>query len=199
SRRVANYGGLVLSSAYLLFTIGNKLYVDQVFADALEAEDTSVRQVLTKPTPFNNLLWTGIAETKDEFYVGHYSLLDDTKRIDFQRVPKRHDLLGDARESREVQRIQWFSRGYYAVRKTSDGGLRVVDLRFGRSDLGLTDQGAYIFSFKLETDADGRVTGIRRESPEVRFSTDLLGRFVDRIRGIESTGVLQTKTPLRSR
>ncbi|MFP4227652.1 MAG: metal-dependent hydrolase, partial [Salinivenus sp.] len=53
SRQVANYGGLILSSAYLLFTIGNKLYVDQVFADALKAEDTSVRQVLTKPTPFN--------------------------------------------------------------------------------------------------------------------------------------------------
>ncbi|MFO8100258.1 MAG: metal-dependent hydrolase [Salinibacter sp.] len=186
SRRVANYTGLALSSAYLLLTVANKLHVDRAFAEALESKEASVSQLLIKPTPFNNLLWTGIAETDDGFYVGHYSLLDTDARIDFRRVPKQHDLLGDAVKSLEVQRIQWFSRGYYAVRKTDDGGLRVVDLRFGRSDLGLTEQGTYIFSFKLETDDGGQVVGIRREAPEVRLTTDLLSRFVNRIRGHES-------------
>lgn len=186
TRRVANYVGLALSSAYLLVTIANKLHVDQVVANALERQNHSVEQVLTKPTPFNNLLWSAIAETDHGFYVGHYSLLDETRTVDFRFVPKRHELLGAAPQSLEVQRLQWFSRGYYAVRQTGDGGLRVVDLRFGRSDLGLTDQGSYIFSFRLITDGSGRVTALRREPPDVRLTSDLLYRFVNRIRGRSS-------------
>ena len=183
TRRIANYVGLALSSAYLLVTVANKLHVDQVVAEALERQNHSVEQVLTKPTPFNNLLWTAIAETDDGFYVGHYSLLDETRAVDFQFVRKNHDLLGSAAQSLEVQRLQWFSRGYYAVRRTADGGLRVVDLRFGRSDLGLTNEGSYIFSFKLIRDGSGRVTALRREPPDVRLTSDLVHRFVNRIRG----------------
>ncbi len=183
TRRVANTVGLVLSSAYLLVTVANKIHVNGVVADALEKQNRSVEQVLTKPTPFNNLLWTAIAETDDGFYVGDYSLLDATRAVDFRFVPKNHDLLGPAAQSLEVQRLQWFSRGYYAVRSTEEGGVRVVDLRFGRSDLGLTNQGSYIFSFRLITDRSGDVTAIRREPPDVRLTSDLLHRFVDRIRG----------------
>lgn len=197
TRRVANSVGLALSSAYLLFTITNKIYVDQVFAQALEQQNRPVQQVLTKPTPFNNLLWTAIAETEDGFYVGRYSLLDETPPADFRYVPKRHELLEDAAQSLEVQRLQWFSRGYYAVRRTSDGGLRVVDLRFGRSDLGLTDQGSYIFSFKLLTDSSGQITALRREPPDVRLTADLVHRFVDRIRGRSLEPTAHAPRPLK--
>jgi inner membrane protein len=197
TRRVANYVGLGLSSAYLLLTITNKIHVDQVFSQALKQQDRPVHQVLTKPTPFNNLLWTAIAETEEGFYVGHYSLLDEAPPTDFRYVPKRHELLGDAAQSLEVQRLQWFSRGYYAVRRTSDGGLRVVDLRFGRSDLGLTHQGSYIFSFKLIATPSGRITALRREPPDVRLTSDLVHRFVDRIQGRTPKPTARSLQPLK--
>ena len=184
ARRLANYAGLAVSSAYLLVTVLNKVHVNQVFETALDRQGYETTQVLTKPTPFNNLLWTAIAESRDGFYIGQYSLLDRANApVDFRYVPKRHDLLGDAAHSTEVKRLQWFSRGYYAVRKSPEGTLRIVDLRFGRSDLGLTNDGSYIFSFELIMGEDGRVNRIRRQEPRVQLTATLLRRFVDRIRG----------------
>ncbi|PSR04162.1 MAG: hypothetical protein BRD54_02425 [Bacteroidetes bacterium SW_8_64_56] len=98
-RRWANYAGLALSSAYLLWTVVNKQHVSQVFAGALDETALEYERVFTAPTPFNNLLWQGIAEADDGYYIGFYSLLDDDQSIDFRHVPKRHDLLGDAREN----------------------------------------------------------------------------------------------------
>jgi len=182
-RRWANYAGLALSSAYLLWTVVNKQHVSQVFAGALDETALEYERVFTAPTPFNNLLWQGIAEADDGYYIGFYSLLDDDQSIDFRHVPKRHDLLGDARENPVVQRLRHFSRGYYIVRRTPDGGLQIHDLRFGRNDLGLTSGGQYLFTYRLEEGPDGRIVGMRREEPPLRLTRPLLHKFGARIRG----------------
>ncbi|PSQ96842.1 MAG: metal-dependent hydrolase [Bacteroidetes bacterium SW_11_64_17] len=191
ARRWANYVGLGLSSAYLLLTVVNKQYISHVFATALEQEAPSYERMFTAPTPFNNLLWQGIAEADDGYYIGFYSLLDDDQSIDFRYVPKRHDLLSDARENPVVQRLRHFSRGYYIVRHTPDGGLQVHDLRFGRSDLGLTSNGQYLFTYRLQKGPDGRIVGMRREEPPLRVTRPLLRKFVARIQG-QTEGVPPT-------
>ena len=190
-RRWANYAGLALSSAYLLWTVVNKQHVSQVFAGALDETALEYERVFTAPTPFNNLLWQGIAEADDGYYIGFYSLLDDDQSIDFRHVPKRHDLLGDARENPVVQRLRHFSRGYYIVRRTPDGGLQIHDLRFGRNDLGLTSNGQYLFTYRLQEGPDGRIVGMRREDPPLRVTRPLLRKFVARIQG-QTEGVPPT-------
>ena len=137
----------------------------------------------TETAPFNNLLWRGIAETEDGFYVGDYSLLDPDRSIAFRYVPKRHDLFGDARDNAFVQRLRRFSRGYFTVRRGADGTLLIHDLRFGRNDLGLTAEGEYLFTFRLLEDPDGQIIGLRQEEPPLRFNRSLLHQFVARIRG----------------
>jgi inner membrane protein len=190
-RRWTNYAGLALSSAYLLWTVVNKQHVSQVFAGALDKTALEYERVFTAPTPFNNLLWQGIAEADDGYYIGFYSLLDDDQSIDFRHVPKRHDLLGDARENPVVQRLRHFSRGYYIVRRTPDGGLQIHDLRFGRNDLGLTSNGQYLFTYRLQEGPDGRIVGMRREEPPLRVTRPLLRKFVARIQG-QTEGVPPT-------
>lgn len=182
-RRWANYIGLGLSSLYLLITIGNKIHVEQVFTESLRAQDLPAERVFTKPTAFNNLLWAAISESEDGFYVGLYSLLDDDQQVAFQYVPKQHDLLSEYENTRILARLRQFSRGYYAAGRGPDGSLEVYDLRFGRSDLRLTDAGRYIFTFKLITNETGELVGIRQSRPEVRPTSDLLRRFVSRIQG----------------
>jgi inner membrane protein len=184
-RRWLNAVGLAVSTLYLLVTIGNKLYVEHVFARSLEAQNLPHESVFTKPTAFNNVLWTGIAEADDGFYVGFYSLLDDDTSVDVRFVPKNHDLLGDAWNSRPVRELRRFSRGYFIVSRGPGGALRVHDLRFGRSDLGLTDDGRYIFTFRLQRNDRGHVVGWTRPDPQVRANTDLLRRFLARIGGTE--------------
>jgi inner membrane protein len=183
ARRVANYVGLTLSSAYLLLTLANKAYVEFVFQDALQAQGLPTERVFTKPTAFNNLLWTAVAEDEDGFHVGFYSLLDEDHSVDFRYVPKRHDLLGDAADSPFVERLRWFSRGYFIVREPEPGTLTVQDLRFGRSDLGLTRDGKYIFTFVLDRTDDGTVTGFQQRRPDMKVRWPLLRRFVARIGG----------------
>lgn len=182
-RRLANYVGLAVSAAYLALTLVNKAYVEQVFDAALRAQGHPTERVFTKPTAFNNLLWTAISEGEDGFYVGSYSLLDDDRAVSFRYVPKRHDLLGDAADSPFVDRLRWFSRGYFTVRRGPDGSLAVQDLRFGRNDLGLTPNGKYIFTFHLRRDEAGTVTGFSQRRPEMKVDWALLRRFVARIGG----------------
>ena len=185
ARRWANGIGLAVSSAYLVLTLGNKLWVEHVFEQSAAAQGIEASQIFTKPSAFNNVLWTGVAEAPDGFYVGLYSLLDDDTHIRFRHVPKNHDLLGRAASSKAVERLQWFSRGYYTVSRGPDGSVRVHDLRFPRSDLGLTDNGQYVFTFRLLTDATGKVTGFRQTRPSVRASGDLLRKLVRRIQGYD--------------
>ena len=185
-RRLANTLGLAVSTAYLVLTLGNKLWVEHVFQTAVAAQGVDAEQVFTKPSAFNNILWTGVAEAPDGFYVGLYSLLDDDTRIDFRYVPKNHDLLGPAANSKAMERLRWFSRGYYAVSRGTDGTLRVHDLRFPRSDLGLTDSGTYVFTFRLHETPDGRITGFTQTRPDVNATGDLIRRFVERIKGNEA-------------
>lgn len=182
-RRWANFAGLALSSAYLLLTVVNKQYIDHVFAQNLAQKQPPAERFLTTPSPFNNLLWRGIAETEDGFYVGDYSLLDPDRSIEFRYVSKRHDLLGDARDNAFVQRLRRFSRGYFTVRRGADGTLQIHDLRFGRNDLGLTAEGEYLFTFRLLEDPDGQIIGLRQEEPPLRLNGPLLRQFVARIRG----------------
>ncbi|MFB6247558.1 MAG: metal-dependent hydrolase [Salinibacter sp.] len=193
TRRLANYAGLAVSSAYLALTLVNKAHVEHVFTTALDRKGHPT-EVYTKPTAFNNLLWTGIAEGPDGFYVGYYSLLDDDTAIDFRYVPKKHHLLGDAADNPFVDRLRWFSRGYFTVRRAPDGTLTVQDLRFGRNDLGLTPSGKYIFTFHLKRNENGRIVGFTQRRPQMAVDWPLFRRFVARIGGCAPNG-----TPSASR
>lgn len=182
-RRLANYAGLGLSSLYLLLTVANKLHVDRVFDAALRAEDHVAERVFTTPMPLNNILWMGIAEDSTGFHVGYYSLLDDDRAVSFRRVPKQHHLLADAWHAPAVARFRWFSRGYFTV-STSAGRLYVHDLRFGRNDFGLAEgDAAYLFTYRLQEDVDGRVIGFRQMTPDVPLDAEILRRYLARVRG----------------
>lgn len=182
-RRWSTYVGLALSSTYLLLTMGNKLYVNDVFEEAVARQVPTAERILTRPTPFNNLLWWGIAEVEDGYHVGLYSLLDEAPHIRFRYVPKRHELLGDATDNPIVERVRRFSRGYFSVRRGTDGALLIHDLRFGRNDLGLTEHGEYLFTFQLETDSAGSVVDLRQRETPLRLNGPLLRLYLSRIAG----------------
>jgi inner membrane protein len=184
-RRLANAVGLGLSTAYLLVAGISKLHATDVFAQALQADGAPVERLFVKPTALNTVLWTGIAEAPDGFYVGYYSLLDDDEAVNFRYVPKRHELLGDAADSTPVQRIQRFSQGYYVVRRAPDGSIRIHDMRFGRADQGLTTSGRFVFSFRLERNAHGEIVDAVRVPPQLQLDRALLRRFAARIGGQE--------------
>ena len=184
----ANIAGLGLSTAYLMLTIPSKMMAQEAFNEGFEQAGLPVERMFTKPTAFNNVLWQVVGETEDAFYIGSYSHLDSGPPTSFERIPKRHHLLADLPDTKALERLRWFSRGYYTVSQDADGTLYVHDLRFGRSDMGLGTEGEPIFTFRLKQDPEtDAVTGFEQDRPSMQTDRELLARFWDRIMGNSST------------
>lgn len=184
-RRLANYTGIAVSSLYLLAGWGIKHHANAVFEKNFEVNDLHPEQYMTTPTPFNIFLWTGYAREGDTLYAGLYSVLDDDRDIMFHRIPQHGKLLEPYRGQLTVERLVWFSQGYFAADKDSAGRLFMHDLRFGRSDFWLTDETApYVWNYQLQFNPDStRVTGFRRFQPGIKQRGAMIGRLVDRILG----------------
>ena len=102
-RRRLNFLGLLLSTGYLALTFANKSHVNGVFAQALADQQIEAQQFMTCPTPLNNLLWYGVAESETGYHVGFYSLLDSNAELEFEFIPRRAELLGDLRDTYDVR------------------------------------------------------------------------------------------------
>lgn len=183
-RRLANYLGLGFSSLYLLFTLVNKWHVESVFENSLREKGYSYERLLTYPTAFNNLLWIGLADDGEGIWIGHYSILDEDNCIAFQRVDKNREFIADMLEQRIIERLIWFSSGYYTIDRQNDG-LYFHDLHLPRTDSWLTERGDHVFSFRLIQDPHDpdRVSGIQEIEAQIDLSRDFLSLFAARILG----------------
>jgi inner membrane protein len=137
----ANTVGLVLSTGYLLWTVGAKFHVQQLAHTALQQHDIAGVKVLTTPTPFNSLLWRILAVDDTHYYEGFYSVLDDDITIQFQQYPRSIDLIESLRDSWPVQRLQWFTKDFIAAALINDN-IVLTDLRMGFEP-------DYVFRFKV--------------------------------------------------
>lgn len=138
-----NTVGLVLSTGYLAWTLGAKLHVEHIAHRALQNQQIAAHSVLTTPAPFNSILWRVLAVDDEYYYEGFYSLLDDPAAIRFTPRPRNLELIRPEPlwESWPVQRLQWFTKDFYAVELAGDD-IAVTDLRMGVDP-------DYVFSFKV--------------------------------------------------
>ncbi len=182
-RRILNYVGLGLSTAYLTLTSVNKLYVDSVFEKSLRSQNISYERFFTNPTPLNNILWRGVAETDDGFFEGLYSLFDRHQQIEFRFIPKNHELIQPFVARGELDELIWFTKGYFCVSQ-KNGLLFVNDLRFGETDMGLYRLGVYLFSFRIKTNHSNDAVDIERVGVRVRLNKELFGFLFKRVLGV---------------
>ncbi|OSY87534.1 metal-dependent hydrolase [Tenacibaculum holothuriorum] len=147
-----NWTGITISSVYMLLTIGNKFYVDSVFKESFEKSGIEFSRFSAQPTILNNVLWYGIAETKDDYKVGFYSIFDKENKIkDFISLPKNHELLN--MNEGDLKTLSWFSNGYYNLMKLDSAGTyRYNDLRYPL--FNAKDKNSSVFSFELEKKGD---------------------------------------------
>lgn len=179
-RRVLNYIGLGISSLYLLFTLGNKMHITGVFEKSLREQDIAYSRILTVPTLLNNILWLGVAEGKTSFHVGYYSILDNSKDIRFLTVKKNHHLIGHIRNEEVMQKLRWFTKGYYSIDK-GDGVLVFNNMRYGYIDEDGSNSN-FIFSYEIsEGEDEGRLMIKRNRHLKIR--KDAFVRLIDRLIG----------------
>ncbi|WP_275315461.1 metal-dependent hydrolase [Tenacibaculum bernardetii] len=144
--------GIYISSAYMLFTLGNKIYINRVFKKSFDEAGISYSRFSTQPTIFNNVLWYGVAETEKNYKIGFYSLLDTKVKVDtILTIPKNRKLL-DVNHP-DIKTLTWFSNGYYnLVPIDSSENVQYLDLRYPL--LNPKDFTTSVFKFELKKDGN---------------------------------------------
>lgn len=137
----ANAAGLLLSTAYLAWSVVAQAWVTQRAEQALAAQGIRAEHLLVTPTAFNTVLWRVVAVDGAAYHEGFHSLLDDGPDIHFDRFDRGSALAADIGGLDGVQRIQAFSKGFWAM--WEDGGL------IGITDLRMGQEPAYLFRFAV--------------------------------------------------
>ena len=178
-RRRLIVGTVLLTSIYLLATVANKIYMNNVFEDAFAKQNIEYERFKTSPLPLSNFLWMGIAETKSGYYMGLYSIFDKEKPNEFIYIPRNENLLDAFSNNEELKNLIRFSKGYFHVNEDANG-LYLADLRFGK--MGISEDADYVFKFYLK-EKDGRLT-IEQSKESRKVNGNDFSTFIDRIKGI---------------
>lgn len=162
---VINRVCLILSSLYLVWTIGVKAHVGHVAQNSLAGQQISHTRILTVPSPFNTFLWRILVMDDTAYYEGYYSIFDPEPAIRFTRHQHQQDLLDGLEAHWPIKRLQWFTQGFYSVRQDSDQ-LVITDLRMGAEN-------GYVFRFQVGEFQDGSILPLksRRLPSQVQLSS----------------------------
>lgn len=118
SRAVYNHIGIVISTLYLLGTLGVKNNVEEHFKTELAEQNINYHSLLTMPVGIANINWYGVAKTSEGLYMQKYSVLNNDQ-IPFEYFPS-NDYLLEGVNPELVDRMKWFAKGFYTVVKDDD-------------------------------------------------------------------------------
>lgn len=110
-----NYIGLILSTAYLLTTLGLKNEVTNNFKNQLIASNISTEFITTIPVGVAGINWYGIARNVDSLYLQKLSLIS-TQKNSIEAFPINKDLL-DLLKPEIANEMKWFAKGNFNVRQ----------------------------------------------------------------------------------
>lgn len=172
-----NWWGIGVSSAYMLVTIVLKFVTYDKFVQALDEQEIVYSTIQTKPSPMNTILWTANVQTEDAFLIGDYSFFD-TEPIQFYSHPKNHELLGELRNNKNVQRLITVTEDKYTIVKKEDG-IYINDLRFGMISVKQNGD-KYAFSYKLDEVGDEVIITeeVKDREDAKRMLSDLWSRLL---------------------
>lgn len=164
-------------AASTIYLFAGPLLQQRVRDDAsatLAARETGPYKLLVQAAPFTTLLWRVVARTDAGYYEGFRSLFDPADTLVLHWHPSRDDLILALAGETDVERLRWFTRGFYAV-EDLDGAVVLTDIR-----LGVWPN--YVFSFTVGSTHAGLVeAGVTVRRPVPRASLRALPQLVRRV------------------
>ncbi|MBD9479442.1 metal-dependent hydrolase [Pseudoxanthomonas sp. PXM02] len=139
--------GLVLSTAYLGWSLVAKSMVDREAERSLAAMGLGDAPYFSVPMPFNTLLWRVVAMTPSGYVEAERSVLVDDGPMHFRGYPSNVQALREAAAVPAVQRLTWFNRGFMRAQVRQD--------RLVLSDLRMGLEPDYNFSFEVAERREG--------------------------------------------
>ncbi|MEJ2471174.1 MAG: metal-dependent hydrolase [Desulfuromonadales bacterium] len=135
-----NRATLTLTSCYLIWSVAAQAYVTTAVKASLDRQAVAYEQLLVSAGPLNTLLWRIVVQQSGgDYYEGYYSLLDGYSEVTLERYDSRPELLTELLDHWPVERLRWFTKGFYKVWQADDA-IVISDLRMGAEP-------DYVFSF----------------------------------------------------
>ncbi|MEO6130280.1 MAG: metal-dependent hydrolase [Saprospiraceae bacterium] len=182
TRTVINYIGMGYAALYLLFTFGNKIHMNHVFERALSNRGIEATRWRTDPTILNNFLWTFVAETPDNYYVGLYSNFDHGPDMHYlNTLPKNDSIMQAYSKYKSFKTIKWFSDGYLNA-SPADTVTVLSDLRYGGIQDTIKNYNDMVFNFFVK-ETDGELQVVTDRTPMQGSFSDILKKFIKRVKG----------------
>ena len=124
--------GLLLSSAYLLWSIAAQGLATHQVTPQVMRQLGGKPALLVTPTAFNTLVWRVVAVTPEHYYEGYWSLLSPRRPLRLSAYDRGARLYQRLQGDADVARVAWFSHGFFAMRQ-DQGRLLISDLRMGEA------------------------------------------------------------------
>lgn len=128
--RAAMFGCLVLSHAYLGWTLIGQSIVEGKARAALVAKGIENASLVATPSFGNSVRWVIVAMTQNGYEEGFFSFADSSAPIGFIHRPSDTAALRATADLPAVKRLEWFTRGFMSA-QVIDGTLYVSDIRMG--------------------------------------------------------------------
>lgn len=146
-----NYAGLMFSSMYLVWSLLAQHHATTQVRNFLSQQSILYQNLLISAAPLTTFLWRVVVVESDQYYYeGFYSILNGSNHMTLNRYENRPDLLSKLDSSWSVERLKWFTKGYYKVWHHPQG-IIISDIRMGLEP-------EYVFSFVIaKPTAEGRL------------------------------------------
>jgi inner membrane protein len=126
---------------YLAWSAVAQAHVERIVQAQLMAQGQGNAKFFVTSTPLNTIAWRVVVMNEGSYAEGFYSFLDADRVIQFDQFVHQPQLINELKNNWAVQRMAWFSRGFYRLREVN-GQLRLADLRMGQEP-------GYVFQFAL--------------------------------------------------
>lgn len=128
-----NRAGVLLSTAYLGWSLFAQAGAGGVAERELAALGVRSERLLVTATGFNTVLWRIVAMEPGgaAYHEGFWSPFDGGRPIRFDRYTSDRELYDALRGNWGLERIAWFSHGFFRVERRGDVAT-IADLRMGQ-------------------------------------------------------------------
>ncbi len=171
-RRKTIYSAVGISTLYVLFSFMMKFWaLGQVKVQA--AQDIPGGKVIAvSATPMNTILWRGLIESEQGYFVTYWSPFDEgPAHYDF--TAKNPGLITPFNGEELMESLKWFSRGAWAAKKSPDGTISFIDMRFGEIRDQKSGTLRHIFQWGLNKKTDGTFQAVMNRPKELNIKPAL--------------------------
>ena len=136
-----NAAMLVLSSLYLCSSLILKVIINNKIDAAFAHKHIHINNYVSTPAPLTTLLWRVVAMSDGQYYISYASVFDSPEEVTINHYNTSPALLNEIKNEWGVQRLQWFTKGFYSV-KEQQNKIVLTDLRMGMECY-------YVFNFAV--------------------------------------------------